>query len=258
MKTPSSLRRRIRQLLSGTWSGNRSLYQAHYTFREGPLPRPISNISLGEAFGWFFSDQGFLPADPHVNEVARRCRTDPSYSGDRPQRVTWSAERETGHALYSVLRLLRPQNVAEIGIYNGASSLCIAQALHDNNDAGHLHCVEVDDYNIALTHHHLREAGLAELASFYHGSSHDSALVAQLPSCEFVFVDGDHSYEGARSDFELFRGKLSPRGMMLYHDTIKIMALRQLMQEISESGDFDVFTVATSDGDGITFLRSRQ
>ncbi len=44
---------------------------------------------------------------------------------------------------------------------------------------------------------------------------------------------------------------------MLYHDTIKIMALRRLMQEIAQSGDFDVFSMATSDGDGITFLRRR-
>lgn len=238
-------------------SNRKILYAPNYVYREGPLPRPVSNISIGEVFGWFFNGEEFLPDNPHVNEVARKCRTDPAYSGKRPQRVPWSAERETGHAIYAVIRLLRPRNVTEIGIYNGSSSICIAQALDDNGNSGHLHCVELDEYNIALTRQHLEEAGLDPLVSFYHGSSHDQTLIEQIPQCEFIFVDGDHSYEGARKDFELYSEKLLPRGMMLYHDTTKIMALRQLIQEISQSCDFDVFTIATSDGDGITFLRRR-
>jgi predicted O-methyltransferase YrrM len=258
MKVLDKVRRKVNKALRRIGSSNeRQLYPADYSYREDPLPRPLSNVSLGEVFGWFFHAKEFLPTNPHVNEVAKKCRTDPAYSGDGPERVGWSAERETGHAIYAVLRLLLPKNVIEIGSYNGASSICIAQALHDNANGGHLHCVELDDYNIALTEQHLKEAGLNHLVSLHHGSSHDAALANSLPQSEFVFIDGDHTYDGARRDFELYTGRLSPRGMLLYHDTTKIMALRRLMQEIEKSMDFDVFTVATNDGDGMTFLRRR-
>jgi predicted O-methyltransferase YrrM len=238
-------------------SNTPELYADDYTYRESPLPRPISNVSLGEVFAWFFNGKDFLPSHPHVNEVAHRCRTDSRYSGERPKRVAWSAERETGHALYSVIRLCRPRNVVEVGTYNGASTVSMAQALHDNGDSGQLHCVEIDQYNLDLTRHHLEQAKLSHLTSFYHGSSQDTSLVGRLPESELIFIDGDHSYDGAWQDYETFSKKLSVRGMMLYHDTIKIMALRRLMQEIAQSGDFDVFSIATSDGDGITFLRRR-
>jgi predicted O-methyltransferase YrrM len=238
-------------------SNTQQLYAVDYPYRESPLPRPTSNVSLGDVFAWFYEGKDFLPSHPHVNEVAHRCRTDSTYSGERPKRVTWSAERETGHALYSVIRLGRPKNVIEVGTYNGASTVSMAQALRDNGDSGQLHCVEIDQYNIDLTRHHLEEAGLAHLASLYQGSSQDPSLVDRLPESELIFIDGDHSYEGARHDYETFSKKLSPRGLMLYHDTIKIMALGRLMQEIAQSGDFDVFSMATSDGDGITFLRRR-
>ncbi len=142
------------------------LYADDYTYRESPLPRPISNVSLGDVFAWFFDGKDFLPAHPHVNEVAQRCRTDSTYSGERPQRVMWSAERETGHALYSVMRLRCPRNVIEVGTYNGASTVSMAQALHDNGDSGHLHCVEIDQYNIDLTRDHLEQAKLSHLDEF--------------------------------------------------------------------------------------------
>jgi len=240
--------------LCASRSGN---YLEPYDYREGPKPRPISNVSLGEVFSWFFTKEAFLPTDPNVSDVAQKCRTDPAYAGNPPRPTLWSTERETGHANYSIVRLLRPSNVIEIGCYNGASSICIAQALRDNNSGGHLHCVELDEHNIRVTREHLKEAGLTDLVTVYHANSHDESVARRFPRCEFIFVDGDHTYEGARKDFEIYSKKLTSRGIMLYHDTVKIMALRQLMQEIDQAGEFDVFAVSTSDGDGITLLRRR-
>ena len=34
-----------------------------------------------------------------------------------------------------------------------------------------------------------------------------------------MFIDGDHSYEGVKLDFELYSKILSPRGIILIHDT---------------------------------------
>lgn len=35
---------------------------------------------------------------------------------------------------------------------------------------------------------------------------------------EFVFIDGDHSIEGVRGDFENFEKHLSPKGYIAFHD----------------------------------------
>jgi cephalosporin hydroxylase len=38
------------------------------------------------------------------------------------------------------------------------------------------------------------------------------------PQFDFIFIDGDHSYEGVKRDFELYKQLLSPRGYIAFHD----------------------------------------
>jgi predicted O-methyltransferase YrrM len=35
---------------------------------------------------------------------------------------------------------------------------------------------------------------------------------------DFIFIDGDHNYEGVKRDFELYKQLLSPRGYIAFHD----------------------------------------
>lgn len=37
---------------------------------------------------------------------------------------------------------------------------------------------------------------------------------------DFVLVDGDHSYEGAKRDFEIYREVVRPGGMLAFHDIV--------------------------------------
>jgi len=37
-------------------------------------------------------------------------------------------------------------------------------------------------------------------------------------SYDFIFIDGDHTYEGVQRDFELYKNLLSPRGYIGFHD----------------------------------------
>jgi len=39
-------------------------------------------------------------------------------------------------------------------------------------------------------------------------------------ACELVFVDGDHSYEGARADYLRWRELVAPGGSVLFHDAV--------------------------------------
>ena len=44
-------------------------------------------------------------------------------------------------------------------------------------------------------------------------------FVRQDIKIDFLFIDGDHSYEGVKSDFELYSKILAPNGIIMLHDT---------------------------------------
>jgi hypothetical protein len=49
-------------------------------------------------------------------------------------------------------------------------------------------------------------------------AAHDP-LVAQLGGVEFLFIDGDHSYEGLRGDWEGWSPWIAPGGVVALHDS---------------------------------------
>ena len=87
-----------------------------------------------------------------------------------------------------------------------------------------------------------------------------------LGGLELVFIDGYHSYEQARFDFQAFEPLVSPRGAFLFHDSIRIRPtgiygpdqgyehrVRDLMTELKGNSLYQVFDVPY--GDGLTLVR---
>jgi cephalosporin hydroxylase len=58
------------------------------------------------------------------------------------------------------------------------------------------------------------------------GDSHDPAIYRQLlellgkTPIDFLMIDGDHTYEGVKRDFELYSPMVSPGGVIAFHDTL--------------------------------------
>ena len=49
----------------------------------------------------------------------------------------------------------------------------------------------------------------------------DSRTVDPPPEpLELLFIDGDHSYEGAKADFERWQAFVRPDGHVLFHDAV--------------------------------------
>lgn len=73
------------------------------------------------------------------------------------------------------------------------------------------------------------------------GNSHDpqtyERVVAELAGAavDFLFIDGDHSYDGARADFEIYSPLVRPGGIIAFHD-------------INEDGDPDTEPSASGVG----------
>jgi predicted O-methyltransferase YrrM len=126
--------------------------------------------------------------------------------------------------LYRLARDVRSGPVAEIGRFKGGSTVVFASALPDG--------VELWSYDlhVALRQDMTGESLDAELRAALErlGLEHkvhllvaDSRKVAPpADSLELLFVDGDHSYEGARADFDRWGELLCVGGHLLFHDAV--------------------------------------
>lgn len=57
------------------------------------------------------------------------------------------------------------------------------------------------------------------------GDSHKPEMLARLKTIlpaagqiDFLFIDGDHTYEGVKADFEMYSGLVRPGGLIVFHD----------------------------------------
>lgn len=126
--------------------------------------------------------------------------------------------------LYRLVRGLGPATLVEIGRYKGGSTLLLAAAmdpaarlhsydLHREFDVGHRGPEQDRHLAAALDRYGLQERVEMVVA--------DSHTVAHPGTCDLVLVDGDHSYDGARGDYEHWRSALEPGGHLLFHDAVE-------------------------------------
>jgi predicted O-methyltransferase YrrM len=114
--------------------------------------------------------------------------------------------------LYRVARDAGPGTLAEIGRFRGGSTVITAAAM----DAG----AELWSYDLSgdfdgELNEALARLGLADRVQLVVADSRSVELPGPLRA---LFIDGDHTYEGARADFERWRGLVAPGGDLLFHD----------------------------------------
>lgn len=110
----------------------------------------------------------------------------------------------------------------EIGTHMGVSAVAIAGAL---SPEGRLLCVDPwhaptgkTNSCFAICRRELRRRGLAPRVTFLQGTSQE--VEDRIPAgLDFVFVDGDHSYAGLRTDWRIVEHRLAVGGIVCLHDT---------------------------------------
>jgi len=126
--------------------------------------------------------------------------------------------------LFRLARDLGPKPIVEIGRFKGGSTLLLASAMHPETElwSYDLHVAlradlsgpQLDGELVGA----LERYGLHDRVHLVVG---DSRTVDPPPEpAGLVFVDGDHTYEGARADYERWRGLLAPGGHLLFHDAV--------------------------------------
>ncbi len=148
-------------------------------------------------------------------------------------------------ALYELAGTLEKNSFAlEIGSYIGASSLMIAKGL---NNSSRLFCVDTWQ-NDAMTEgnwdsYQVFQENTRSVSTKISALRMTSELAAEvcLNQLDFLFIDGDHSYEGVKMDFDIWFPKLKSGGIIAMHDIewaegVKRVVAEDVRPNISREG----------------------
>jgi predicted O-methyltransferase YrrM len=128
---------------------------------------------------------------------------------------------EAAH-LFRLARSLGPATIVEIGRFKGGSTVVFATAKHPDatlwsfdlagERAPGIDGAEFDAEIAATLARFARNRGVHLVRADSRTAEHPEG------GCDLLFIDGDHSYEGVRADYEHWRGALRPGGHLLFHD----------------------------------------
>jgi predicted O-methyltransferase YrrM len=178
-----------------------------------------------------------------------------------------------GWLYYALGRLLHPARVVVIGSYRGFAPLVLAKALSDNVEDGSVVFIDpsmVDEFwtEPAAVQQHFAALGATNIE--HHQMTTQEFVTTEtystLGEIGLLFVDGYHSAEQARFDYEAFRDRLTPRSFVLFHDSMSerestiygsdkkyTLSVRRFIDELKGDASLQVLDVPF--GTGLTMVR---
>jgi hypothetical protein len=138
-----------------------------------------------------------------------------------------------GHVFfaYDLVRVMRPKNIVELGTHWGHSFFAMCQAVKDGGLGTKLVAVDTwkgephsgfyDEsvYNKVIEiNRRCYDAQQVELIR----SKFDEALTKVVSgSVDLLHIDGLHTYEAVKHDYDLWKEKVTGEGVILFHDVIE-------------------------------------
>jgi predicted O-methyltransferase YrrM len=169
--------------------------------RLSPLPQPFSRLLVS-----------MHKHEPQLGTDGVRHELDAN-TGIRPN---------DGIYLYDLVRQVRPRRTAEVGFAEGFSTMYLLAALQSNGSGLH---VAMDPYEDSLYHgiglQKVKEADAKHRFRFLPVKSVAGLprLSAEMKPFDIIFIDGDHRFDAAFTDFILADEICSKDGYILLHDT---------------------------------------
>lgn len=73
-------------------------------------------------------------------------------------------------------------------------------------------------------------------------------LIKSLDSIDFCFIDANHHYNYVKEDFYTIWPKISPGGLVVFHDTYQIFGVRRFIQDLKSSEIKEQFQIIDLNG----------
>jgi hypothetical protein len=152
----------------------------------------------------------------------------PTYTGPRIQRYFgdhWSMHLPFA---YELMRALKPRIFVELGVWKGESYFTFCQSAAEHMMRTRCYGIDTWRGDVHMGEHDPEIA--TEVAKYNWRYSSFSELkpmtfMEALPefadgSIDLLHIDGAHTYEDVKHDFESWLPKLSPHGVILFHDVM--------------------------------------
>lgn len=152
-----------------------------------------------------------------------------AYLHSKSDRIAFRSGLGDSHELlYGLVRSMKPEVCVEIGSARGRSACSIGMALKENG-SGKLFAIDphrrtdwnddgsVDTFEIITRN--LEALQLADHVEIVRRTSEEAAAGWTRP-IGMIFIDGDHSYEGVKRDWDLFVPHVREFGVVVFHDTL--------------------------------------
>ncbi|MEM9043699.1 MAG: class I SAM-dependent methyltransferase [Pseudomonadota bacterium] len=148
--------------------------------------------------------------------------------------------------LFSLMEVARPRRYVELGSHHGHSFFTACQHYKLNQNYGEAVAIdlwegdhqagfygdEVFDRFRSILDEHFKQCG-----RFIRSYFSEAANVFEPGSIDLLHIDGLHTYEAVKEDFETWLPKLTENGVVLFHDTSEYQTdfgVWQLFDEIRE------------------------
>ena len=119
-----------------------------------------------------------------------------------------------GRLLRMLVRMIRPQNILEVGTFSGYSAICLAEGLEAG---GHVYTFEINDEQEDFTRPWIEGSPVSDKITFIIGDA-----VAEAPKLGIVFdmafIDGDK--RRYRETYETVLSLLRPGGFIVADNTL--------------------------------------
>ena len=147
--------------------------------------------------------------------------------GFSPRRNVFSTWVDHVSFGYDIVEAIRPQKVVELGAYNGMSYFAFCQSMIENNVNGLCYAIdtwggddhtgEYDDSILKDVRQHAREnyRGISYLLKMLFN---DAVAHFDDESIDLLHIDGLHTYDAVQEDFNTWYPKVTPGGIILFHD----------------------------------------
>ncbi len=162
--------------------------------------------------------------------------------------------------------------IVEIGVARGYTTRFLCQYAQKNKgfvygfDSWEMQRGKKNFSNKEKVDEYLKSHGLSNYELIKIDTTNDKfkkIIRKKCPIIDLAFIDGCHSYQGVKNDFDIVYPLLSGLGTIVFHDTLRIDGCREFMIDLRTiyfDGTFDIIDMPWGNGKrrvGVSVLKKR-